>query len=40
LNVDQEKETLGRKDKNLPRFKFKRFIVLDKDEYQKTEEEI
>ena len=39
LNIDEEKETVGRKDRNLPKFKFKRFIVLDKEDYEKTEEE-
>jgi hypothetical protein len=39
LNFDEEKETVGRKDKNLPKFKFKRFIVLENEEYEMTEEE-
>ena len=40
LTIDEEKDTIGRKDKNLPKFKFKRFIVLENEDYEKTEEEL
>lgn len=38
--MNEAKDKVGRKERNLPKFKFKRFLLTSKDEYTKTEEDI